>query len=177
MDNNEILKALFDFQKECKSINLDSEVSFGKTKFKYASLANIVKTIKPVLDRKNLMFFHSTEKDGAVKCHIYHVESGQSMECELLIPNAGDAKAIGANITYAKRYTLSALLGLITEEDKDVQPMEEKKSKLTDDAFKKACERIKAGEQNIMIQCEAHFALTPSQKSQLVNLSMQYGLS
>ena len=168
-EQNELFAALLKFHKDCPEIKLDSEVSFGKVKFKYASLGGIIKTIKTKLIENDLYFMHLSGNDG-VRCRVFH-SSGKFIESEpLKIAASNDAKQQGAAITYAKRYTLCAILGLSAEDDKDAPATT--KPMLSNDGFEQAKERIKKGELKVFIQCLMNFDLSEEQMSELFELSL-----
>jgi hypothetical protein len=48
-------------------------------------------------------------------------ESGESLESLYPLGEKSDAQAMGSALTYAKRYALSALIGIVTEDDDDGQ--------------------------------------------------------
>ena len=49
---------------------------------------------------------------------ISHIETGLTKESVVVIPELdGDMQKIGGAITYARRYTLSALFGMMAEDD------------------------------------------------------------
>jgi hypothetical protein len=98
----------------------------GTVRYKYASYEDIVKVAKPILTAHGFSFaFKSEVRDKVItiKCELYH-ESGHVESTEVSLPildtgNMNQAQTIGALVTYAKRYSLSLLLGLATEEDVD----------------------------------------------------------
>lgn len=120
----EISKALLKFQSIVHPIPLNSSVSVitkkgGKYNFKYATLRHIIDTIKPSLNECGLSFSHLIETDGTVVTFLFH-NSGEYLSSSLLInTEETTAQAIGSCITYAKRYTLTAILGIIAEDDDD----------------------------------------------------------
>ena len=84
-EHKSIYSAMVAFQKDCPSINLDSEVEVptkngAKYKFKYASLANIVNTIRPIMSEHGLGFTHLVTNEG-VQCVIFH-ESGEEIKSQ-----------------------------------------------------------------------------------------------
>lgn len=170
----ELINALCEFQKKCPEIKLDAEVEVstksGKYTFKYASLPNIIKTIQPILYDCGLAFTHLIGEQG-VKCILMH-KSGQIIESDYIKINAGtDAKGQGSAITYAKRYSLCAILGLYAEEDNDAP--ESPKKALSKKAFNQAKERIlNDGDTKIFIQCIMHFSMSESQMNELYEASL-----
>ena len=67
---------------------------------------------------------HSTQESTNTKISEVFVPTNALRSGKLAIKLGGDMKETGAQITYAKRYTLGLVLGLSTEEDKDVTIME-----------------------------------------------------
>jgi len=174
------------FQKECETIPLDSIAKIAKYSFKYASLGSIIRIVRPILHKYNFIQHWECKKSGAVTCVLEHLNDGVITGISLqknthikhstvMIKSSDDPKQQGAAITYAKRYSLVALLGIVAEEDKDAPPNQTKnKPKLTTKAFEQAKDRIVKGEQNVTKQCLMHFDLTEKQNEELVNLDLEY---
>lgn len=91
--------------------------------FAYADLADILDAVRPALSANGLAVVATLSPDGKgaggmlLTSRLIH-ESGESIESSYPIPY-GDAKSIGGAITYGRRYTLSALVGIMAEEDQD----------------------------------------------------------
>jgi len=119
----EIATALNKFQADLPQVNLDATVkvtlkSGGSYNFKYATLAHIIKTVLPSLV-KNGMSFSQTFSDGSLCTTLYHV-SGEQINSHIpLNMDGGTMQEIGSRISYLKRYSLTALLGIVGEEDDD----------------------------------------------------------
>lgn len=118
-----IAKALVKFQSECPVIELDREVEVktrtgAAYKFKYATFGNIVETTKPILAKNGLSFCQPVQPDGSVTTIIMH-ESGEYIASTLSIKGEQTPQGIGSSISYAKRYSLSSMLGLVSEDDDD----------------------------------------------------------
>lgn len=118
-----IAKALVKFQSECPVIELDREVEVktktgGAYKFKYATFGNIVETTKPILAKNGLSFCQPVQPDGSVTTIIMH-ESGEFIASTLSIKGEQTPQGIGSSISYAKRYSLSSILGIVSEDDDD----------------------------------------------------------
>ena len=55
-----------------------------------------------------------------LETRLIHAESGQWISSVAIIPlPKNDPQGMGSAITYARRYALTAMLGIITEEDDD----------------------------------------------------------
>ena len=165
----DIYKALIEFQKKCPEISLDSEVAFKSVKFKYASLPHIIKTIRPIMASCGLGFTHLVSSNG-VMCVLVH-ESGQSIQSEPFKLTSGtDPKDQGGAITYSKRYTLCAMLGICAEDDQDA-PKSGKKI-ISSGAYDKVVERIEGGDLKAFINTLIHFELSEEQINKLFELSL-----
>lgn len=117
----------------------------GKTnpafRSKYADLASVIDAIKPALADNGLWFrqvTHPSDKGVCVETVIHHA-SGQSVSCgQLFMPASKmDAQGFGSALTYARRYSLMAALGVPAEDDDgnsaSARPAD-KPAKATDDA-------------------------------------------
>jgi len=116
-----IAKALAQFQAEVRNpANTESNPFY---KSKYAPLSDILNLARPILSKHGLSVLQSPSGDGqnvTVTTLITH-ESGEWIESEPLTLKADKATAQGAGsaITYARRYALSAMLGISSEDDDD----------------------------------------------------------
>lgn len=117
-----ILKALADFQDEVPVIHEDTE-GFNYT---YANLNTIFDTIKPLLKVHGLAFYQLLDGKN-LKTVIYHIESGETIEgsveieTNVKLASMNHYQVFGSAITYFRRYSLSCVLGLITDKDIDVK--------------------------------------------------------
>lgn len=119
--------ALVAAQAELRAIGMDSVNPHFKSR--YASLDNIIETIRPVLSKHSLAIVQGTttpESDSNGKVTGFTVEtmlvhqSGEWLCNAAVMPLAkADPQGAGAAITYGRRYGLSALLSLATDEDDD----------------------------------------------------------
>ena len=113
-----IYSQLAKFQQEVGTINKDST---GHN-YNYASLDNIVAIITPFLKENNLGFTHTFEGTDII-CTLFNTE-GETITSRATLPQEmmrgmNASQSAGASITYFRRYTLSAILGLVTDEDTD----------------------------------------------------------
>ncbi len=175
-ENNDYITDFIKLQKLIQPIEMNAEVNIptnkGSFQFKYADLPSIHKYVKPLINENN--FVLSYQIDDYVNCILMHV-SGESFRSSIKYTPPSDAKQAGALITYYKRYTISALLALDTEEDVDVKPMERrKKAKISDTAFNQACARIQDKEKNILNKVLANFEISQEQHDTLLNLDLEH---
>ena len=111
------IKALSKVQKDLKHAKKDDKGAFGK----YADLATVYDAIKTPLASNGFAYCHEmiNTEDGTlyVETHLLH-ESGGSFKTRLPIINQKrDMQGLGSAITYAKRYGISMIVGLASEED------------------------------------------------------------
>lgn len=113
--------ALAKFNEECPKIGKDSTNPHFKNR--YASLDNIIDETKPLLAKHGLSVIQMPGGDGEMfkmTTMLIHI-SGEWIESEPLImrPVKNDPQGIGSCSTYARRYGMSAVLGLSTGEEDD----------------------------------------------------------
>lgn len=119
----DISAALSAFQGSLEQPKLEKEVK-GKTrtggeyKFKYADLSACVKAAAPALKEHGLSVTQIIS-DGKLITLLTHT-SGQWFKSELLLPTqSADYQSLGSAITYLKRYSYCAILGIVADTDDD----------------------------------------------------------
>lgn len=95
----------------------------GSYDFTYASLDNILESVKPHLAKNGLSLAQSmitlTENYHVLVTRLLH-ESGQWIEVEVPAKIvAPGMQPVGSAITFARRYGISAVLALVTDDDDD----------------------------------------------------------
>lgn len=116
-----IAMALCKFQEECDTPRKTANNPHYKSK--YAPLEEIIRVIKPALAKNGLSYFQTTSTEGTnivVTTVLMHI-SGEYIEgMPLSLPmGKTTAQSAGSSITYARRYSLCAMLGIAAEEDDD----------------------------------------------------------
>jgi ERF superfamily len=89
-------------------------------KSRYADLAEVLNTVRPVFARHGLSILQSTAFDGvnvSVTTTLAHAEGGWVSSCASCVPARVDAQGIGAATTYLRRYSLAAMAGVAQEDD------------------------------------------------------------
>lgn len=112
--------ALAKFQSEVKNPPNSANNPFFKSK--YAPLDVVINTAKELLGKHGLSYIQMPGGDGdKVTCVTILMCEGEWVESDILILKADKvtAQGTGSAITYARRYQLSAMLGLAGEEDDD----------------------------------------------------------
>ncbi|MDE7464960.1 MAG: ERF family protein [Muribaculaceae bacterium] len=120
---NEISEALSQFQGSIEQPKLEKEVkvtmkSGGKYSFKYADLSACVKSAAPAL-KENGLSVTQIINEGKLITLLSH-KSGQWIKSELYLPQqTNDYQSYGSAITYLKRYSYCAILGIVADTDDD----------------------------------------------------------
>ena len=146
---DQIVAALAAFNLEFHAIGLKKDRQNDHLKNKYVTLDNILHTIRPLLSKNGLVLVQALAGDYLVT-NLYHV-SGQFLSSDMpFSPMSGNRgtnslQELGGGITYARRYAISALLGLSVDADTDgagsaikkeeLQPKKSKTAVTTDDAL------------------------------------------
>ena len=172
-----LYKSLANFQQEVPTINKATQ-GFGYT---YADLTAIYKVINPLM-KKNGLGFTQLLQDNKMVTIVFHIESGETIESRTDIPmnvqlkGMNDFQVMGSAITYLRRYSLSSVLGLVTDKDTDAggeqlsKPKDERES-LTNDRFEKAVEKIR-NKQYTIEELKAKFKLNTAQEGALLLIEL-----
>jgi hypothetical protein len=116
----ELAKALAEFNKELSRISKDAKNPYHNNS--YTTLDNILDTIRPLLAKHGISVLQMPSGNGEtieMRTLLLHT-SGEFIESPVVTMKAAksDPQSLGSTITYAKRYALSAMLGISTG-DKD----------------------------------------------------------
>lgn len=123
---SEIAKALLNVQKSLPIATKDAVNPFVKNR--YASLNSIMEACHRPLLENGIVVVQApvpVAEPGSLglMTRLIHAESGQWLSSVAVIPLAkADPQGMGAAITYARRYALSAMLGIVTGDDGDCDP-------------------------------------------------------
>lgn len=117
---NELATALAAFHAEAPHIDLDGAANAGSFRYKYASLPEILSKVRPILTKHGLAVLQLVGPGGAVETMLTHT-SGQWIASDpVQLPSKDNSpQGYGSAISYAKRYSLAAILALAGEEDDD----------------------------------------------------------
>lgn len=117
--------ALAKVQAELPDIERDRTVTVETKKgdeysYSYVTLANLSKTVLPLLAKHGLAFacMPGAGSDGkmSLRYALLH-ESGERLDGEFPISGEGGIQMVGGRITYSRRYCLAALVGVAADED------------------------------------------------------------
>jgi hypothetical protein len=121
-DITELAKAMLKVQTELQPALKDKENPF--TKSTYATLNSVINSCKEVLVNNGiwLVQYPVPVEHGSLGLvtKLIHVKTGQWQSSLLVMPlPKADPQGYGSALTYGRRYSLSALVGIVTEEDDD----------------------------------------------------------
>ena len=118
---NELALALAKAQGEISPAIKDSANPFFKSK--YADLNSIWSSAREPLSKNGLAIIQTTEKDPAGQLQLITTlvhASGQWVKSYMPVIQAkADIQSLGSALTYCRRYSLSAICGISTDEDDD----------------------------------------------------------
>jgi hypothetical protein len=119
---NELATALSKAQGEMQAAIKDKINPFFKSS--YADLGSVWDAARPVLSKYGLCVMQTTKLNAdATKIIMVTTlahTSGQWMKSFLpLNPSKNDSQGVGAALTYLRRYSLSAIVGVVCDEDDD----------------------------------------------------------
>ena len=118
----EFYEALAGLQHDIGTLPKNKSVDIGKFKFSYADLASIREAIREPLFKWGFSITQTMEDNTLITslCH----KCGGSIKSYAKIPPSPDLKALGASLTYLRRYSIASLLNLVSDDDIDSGVME-----------------------------------------------------
>ena len=121
-DISEIVKALINVQRQLQSATKDANTPF--TKSKYATLNSVMDSCRDALLSNGIWLcqYPVPAEPGylGLVTKLTHAESGQWQSSLAVVPlPKADPQGLGISMTYMRRYALSSMLGIVTEEDTD----------------------------------------------------------
>lgn len=127
MATNNLRNKFMQVLNEVPNFVTDETAQAGNRTYKYLNLATILKTIKPVFEKHGLAFNQrvtfsnkgeARQVIGTVETIIFDSEE-QMVACSYPFFVTGDPQQVGSAITYARRYSLYAVLGIFPDKDDD----------------------------------------------------------
>lgn len=117
-----VVAAIHKVQQALEIIGRKDKADAGKYTYSYAGMPTIWLALKPLLEANGLTPIQSpsiTPVGDVLTTTIFH-ESGEWIADSMrLIITRDDPQGMGAAVTYAKRHMLSAMLGVVTNDDND----------------------------------------------------------
>ena len=127
MENNNLSKKFMQVLNEVPNFSTDETANAGSRIYRYLNLATLLKNIKPIFEKHGIAFSQRVTFDGTgdgrqtlgtVETIIFD-ENEQQTVCEYPFFVTGDPQQVGSAITYARRYSLTTILGIFPDKDDD----------------------------------------------------------
>lgn len=127
MATNNLSSKFMKVLNEVPNFVTDETARAGNRTYRYLNLASLLRTIKPVFEKHGLAFSQRVTFDntgearqviGTVETIIFDDEE-QMVACSYPFFVTGDPQQVGSAITYARRYSLYAVLGIFPDKDDD----------------------------------------------------------
>lgn len=127
MENNNLNKKFMQVLNEVPNFSTDETANAGSRTYKYLNLATLLKNIKPIFEKHGIAFSQKVTFDstgdgrqtlGTVETIIFD-ENEQQTVCSYPFFITGDPQQVGSAITYARRYSLTTVLGIFPDKDDD----------------------------------------------------------
>lgn len=181
---NELSAALAKAQSEIENASKTSSNPHFKSK--YADLAEILNTVRPVFSVHGLAIVQMPSFESGIA----HVEtllthsSGQWISNVCSAPvGKQDAQGVGSAITYLRRYSLAAFAGVAQEDDDGNhavgrQPVQQQKQEqpqpkpMTAEIMEKAAQSIREGKATVQKIAKA-YVLSDEQRAALIAIETQ----
>jgi len=117
---DKILSKLFKVKSKLESVKKTAKNPFFKSN--YADLPAHLELVEPLLQEEGLVLLQPTEVNpilgnSMATSVIYDKDSGQFVKSVMNLVGETDMQKSGAAVTYGRRFTLNALLGMISEDD------------------------------------------------------------
>lgn len=113
--NTDFLKALSDLQNSITKVVKNTDNPYFKSK--YADLNALFEQAKPLITEKGFVLIQVV-RGSQLHTELVHLETGESISGDMdLLTTKPDMQQLGSAITYARRYSLLAMLNIETVDD------------------------------------------------------------
>lgn len=118
--SNEIYAGLALAREKFPPIIKDRIADTGKYTYAYADLQTVLEAVTGPLREQGLEIIQTVQL-GCLETSLVMVASDcvETIESRIELPVGATSQALGSAITYARRYAIVTMLGLVTEEDED----------------------------------------------------------
>lgn len=119
---NELFTALSKAQGRFRTVPASKHVTIkmkdgGSYSYSYATLAQIMDMLREPFSANGLSIAQLISGDELIT--ILGHSSGQTVTSTVPLPKGGDIKGFGANLTYLRRYSITAICGVAIDEEDD----------------------------------------------------------
>lgn len=122
-----LAKAQLAFQPIIKTEKVDYQTTQGRKRYNYAPLNEVIDAVKKGLSDNGLAVIQATKiEDNKLYLENYLCHSsGEWVKSEMFVGDISQSPQVeGSALTYKRRYSLSAILNIASEEDDDAQASE-----------------------------------------------------
>lgn len=140
----------------------------------YADLMQVFEACREALSTHDLAVTQTTRFDSGMhflETTLFH-KSGEWMRSEMLLPNCARPQEMGSALTYFRRYSLMALLGIAPDDDDDGNIANKASDQTITPEQASELEELVKGDTDYKKRILAHFKITSFEKL----LSRQYAL-
>lgn len=117
----ELLPALRRAIGQMSNIVAGRTADYEKYTTRYADLGDLLSPVRPILDEHGLAVSHDVDQPDehhvTATTVITHDSGEELRRAPVTLPHGSTAQAFGSALTYARRYSLTAALGLATADD------------------------------------------------------------
>lgn len=115
-DVGELFTALAKAQAEFTEMDRDAQVKFEQRMFKYATLAEVLASVRPALNKYGLALLQPFDGDKVTTILAF---GSARFEVDCFLPEWKTPQILGSALTYVKRYQVKSILGVNDGEDDD----------------------------------------------------------
>ena len=137
---DQVAAAIVAAQAELTNPPKSKTVHAGAKKYSFAPLPDILDAVRPVLAKHKLAVLQII-RERILETRLVH-ESGQWLGSTYLLPEISDSQAMGSAITYGRRYSLCAILGIAGDDDDDAELADKAALQAQEDAKEAARARM-----------------------------------
>jgi len=165
--------ALSKVQAQLKPAKENSKNPFFKSS--YADLGAVWDSVRKLLAENELAIIQMPTDVGGLTTILSH-SSGEYISSTMYIPSKEDAHGVGSAISYARRYALASVVGVVTGDDDgngavkgtpNTSKKPASKPKLTDAQYKSMMKAIEDGKGSVVEQKMAGYTMTKTQEEKL----------
>lgn len=176
---SEISKAVSQFQAEISNPANTASNPFYKSK--YAPLPDVLNLVRPILAKYGLSVIQNPYTNGdsvVITTRLMH-SSGEWIETDSLNlkPEKNTPQGIGGAITYGRRYSISAVLGIASEEDDDGNTNEKKSNKNNKEETKPKIDDVKIMKSKVTDLAREKSAISDDIKTTVKSILAKYHVS
>lgn len=118
---SDLHEALLKVQQSLPKVGKNATADTGKFSYDYATLSDTNEALLPLLNEHGLVWAVSGDGSKSFCGTVTHAESGEEEKSYWPMPSTDDPQRLGSALTYARRYLLCALVGLVPDGDDDGQ--------------------------------------------------------